>query len=576
MHHLTLIQSLERTAAVSPNKRAFRYLVDGDDDVEELSYSELLVQSRALAGEITRHAKPGDRVVLLFQSGLDSVVSLFACMFASVVAVPVPPPHPGRITAQADRLLRVVRDSSPVAIISSDALVDAIEQFAAVSWELAAPTWISASTQFGSVPYLPPPPVSDDLALLQYTSGSTSTPRGVMLTHGNFTANQIAICEISQATAQVEMLNWLPFYHDMGLVYYIHPIFLGISCTLMSPKHFVQRPLRWLRAISKYQANGCSAPNFALDRIADVLEKGVDEKFDLSSFRALVVGAEPVRNRTLDRFCCATAPFGFARQSLFPCYGLAESTVLATRSLIGEPVVAKYEPLSLESGKSPQQVGPESAEAIELVGNGNACSGHELIIVDQDGRILDDNQVGEIWLRGPSVGKGYWKRPDDSTNTFGATLANGEGPFLRTGDLGFLSDGELFVQGRIKDLIILLGRNIYAEDVEEIARSCTPDLGQGAAAFQADGEAGGLVVLLEARSRRFSESDAIERLIRQEIARRLEVEVAEVVILGPLSLPRTSSGKIQRKLARDAYMTGSLIASVGSPSKQPLPTEGAQ
>jgi acyl-CoA synthetase (AMP-forming)/AMP-acid ligase II len=555
----TLVHHLRAGARAHPDKIAFRFLADGEQDVAELTFGALHERALGLALYLRACTSPGDRVVLLFSAGLDSVISLYACLMAGVIAIPAAAPHPGRIRARAEQLARLVRDCHPAIVLTSSELVGAVGEFAAVSWELAAPRWIAVDSWAQPALDIILDPDPAHVALLQYTSGSTSAPRGVMLTHANLLANQVAIGEMTGPTQQSEMLSWLPFFHDMGLCFYLHPIYLGITCTLMSPSHFMQRPLRWLRAISCFGSTASSAPSFALDRVADQLAASADlGDLDLRSLRLLAVGAEPVRARTLDRFCAATEPLGFRREALFPGYGLAETTLLGTTGPSGAPTIRRFQNASLAPGRLVRVAGAEDTEAAILVGNGAASQGHELVIVDASGELAASGEVGEIWLHGPSVGQGYWGRPLETEALFGATRKGSPRRYLRTGDLGFDCDGELYVCGRLKDLIILLGRNIYPEDVEEIARTASPEVGEGAAAFQSSGESQALVLLVEAASRHWKQPQATLLVVREAVSRGLEIEVGTLALLPPLSLPRTNSGKVQRGLARSAYDAGEL------------------
>ena len=543
-----------------PDALAYRYLLDGDDETVEISYAELLRRSAGLARLLARHGRPGSRVVLLFSAGLDSVIALYACFLARMVAVPTPAPHLMRIEAQSKRLVGVVEDCDPAFVLTTSDLLAAHQSFAAVSWRLALPRWIAvddcdltADTPLGR-------PDLDDLAILQYTSGTTSSPRGVMLPHGAIMANQLVIGEVTGPTNQQHFLSWLPFYHDMGLSFYLQPVFRGDSCTLMSPAHFLQRPLRWLKAISRHGATGTAVPNFALDRVADQLAGASAPSFDLSSMRMVVVGAEPVRARTLDRFCAATAGMGFRREALFPCYGMAETTVMFSTGPVGAPTVHHYDLATLTPDKDVRAARPDERGATSLVGNGCPARGHQAIVVSSAGLVVEEGHVGEIWLKGPSLGLGYWNRPEASAASFGASTVDGRAEdCLRTGDLGFLRDGELFICGRAKDMLIVLGRNLYVADIAEQVRQASAHVGEGVVAFE-DETGAAIVILAEARHRHLDDGGAARDAIREQVARSFEVGVSDVVLLTPLGLPRTSSGKIQREQARQSWLAGTLPA----------------
>ncbi|MCB1032516.1 MAG: amino acid adenylation domain-containing protein, partial [Acidobacteria bacterium] len=408
----------------------------------------------------------------------------------------------------------------------------------------------------------PPPaamPQADDLAFLQYTSGSTATPKGVAVSHGSLLHNQEMIRRAFGHSERSSVVGWLPLFHDMGLIgNVLQPLYAGIPCVLMPPMAFLQRPIRWLRAISHYRATSSGGPNFAYEHCLRKLTPESLEGLDLSCWEAAFNGAEPVRAQTLERFAEALRPHGFRRQAFFPCYGLAEATLLVTgggRDRL--PVLARVRSSSLEA----RQV-EEEAGGLELVSSGPAWGDQEVAIVDPDTRLpCPPDRVGEIWVKGPSVALGYWNQPERTRQTFGARLADsGDGPFLRTGDLGFLRAGELFVTGRIKDLIILRGRNLYPQDIELAAQRSHEALRPGCgAAFSVEGSSGEqLVVVHEIDHRACSQTEVIAQAIRLAVAESFDVEVQAVVLLGAGRLPKTTSGKIQRSLCRKLFLADEL------------------
>ncbi len=415
-------------------------------------------------------------------------------------------------------------------------------------------------------------PAAEDLAFLQYTSGSTADPKGVRVTHGNLMHNEETIRRAFGLSEESVIVGWLPLYHDMGLIgNVLQPLYLGARCVLMSPVAFLKRPRRWLEAIDRYRGTTSGGPNFAYELCVHRVPPAEREGLDLASWTLAFNGAEPVRAETLDRFAKAFAPQGFEREAFFPCYGLAEATLFVTggdRST--PPAVETVDAAALERDWM-EPVAEDEASARRLVGSGHAWAEQRVAVVDtESGRELPDGRVGEIWLQGPSVAEGYWNRPEQTRSDFEARLETGEGPFLRTGDLGFLDRGELFVTGRLKDLVILRGRNLYPQDLELTAERSHEDLHPGnGAAFSVDVEGEERLVIvheLERRAIRRAQEDPepVFQAIRQAVAEVHEARVHEVVLIKTVSLPKTSSGKVQRRKCRRQYLDGELAVVVPS------------
>ncbi|HYG65651.1 MAG TPA: AMP-binding protein, partial [Thermoanaerobaculia bacterium] len=528
-------------------RRVFTFLADGEEPAEHLTYSGLDLRARAVGAELQRRGAAGDRVLLLFPPGLDFVAAFLGCLYAGAVAVPAYPPSPGRGTG---RLRGLLQDARPRLALTVSAALDRVERELA---EAAEPPVVHA------IDALPPevagdwrPPVVDPstLAFLQYTSGSTSTPKGVRITHGNLLANERAIQRAFGQSEESVVVGWLPLYHDMGLIgNVLQPIWCGGSCVLMSPLAFLQKPSRWLAAVSRFRATTSGGPDFAYALCVRKVPPAERAGLDLSSWRVAFNGAEPVRAATLDAFAEAFAPSGFRRRAFYPCYGLAEATLFVSG---GDPDV---QPVV----RTVQEAGPEGRP---LVGCGRVWPGERLAIVEpESGRLAPAGHEGEVWVAGPSVADGYWNRPEETERTFGARLETGEGPFLRTGDLGLLDTaGELFVTGRLKDLIVVRGRNLYPHDLERTAEESHQALRPGgAAAFSAemDGEER-LVVLVEVERRQEAEAGEAAEAVRSVLAREHEVTPWEVVPIRAGSLPKTSSGKVRRSASREEYLAGGL------------------
>jgi amino acid adenylation domain-containing protein len=566
----TLVDLLEIRAREHPEKVAFSLLVDDGSIGESWTYEELARRARSVAGLLHGHAEIGDRAVLIYPFGLDFVAAFLGCLYAGVVAVPAYPPRRNR---PSERLAAVVRDCLPRVALTTPELAAVLERSASglpPGVELLAPSYER------SLERAPRGIAAESLAFLQYTSGSTSSPKGVEVTHGQLMHNEEAIRQAFGQSEDSRIVGWLPLHHDMGLIgNVLQTIYVGGECLLLPPLSFLQRPLRWLEAVSRYRATTSGGPNFAyelcLRRLGDPAAAGLD----LSHWQVAFCGAEPVRAATLERFARAFASCGFRRTALYPCYGLAESTLFVTG---GEPGAgARIESLdaaALERGRAEPARDPRS---LNLVGCGRNRSAQRLKIVDATTlRELPAGQVGEIWLCGESVAGGYWRRPEESAQTFGARLDDGEGPYLRTGDLGFVTAGELFVTGRIKDLIIVRGRNLYPQDLElTVEASSAAIRSGGVAAFSV--ESGGeerIVVVCDVRRGGEFDADEVGTIVRSALAAEHEVSILEVVFVPIGTVPKTTSGKVQRRACRQAYLEGSLPVLARSGESAPRDQEG--
>ncbi len=562
----TWIKVLQARAAESPTVRAYTFLAEGEEESESLTYAELESRARALAACLQGAGAAGERALLLYSPGLDFIAGFLGCLYAGCVAVPAYPPRSARTLP---RLRAIAKDAGPAVVLTTSDLLSGVETLGGRLPELSGVQWLATDTldvERLAGEWREPEVNGDTLAFLQYTSGSTALPKGVMVTHGNLLHNEEMIQAAFRQSERSVIAGWLPLYHDMGLIgNVLQPLYAGAPCVLMSPVAFLQRPLRWLRAISRYRATTSGGPNFAYDLCVKRIPPAERHGLDLSCWEVAFNGAEPVRADTLERFAEAFAPFGFRRKVFYPCYGLAEATLFVSGGRVEEPpVVAGFRPGDLERDR----VAPADSldpSARSLVGNGTAWDGQEIVIADPEtGLRCPPDQVGEIWVAGPSIAGGYWGRPEESERTFQARLADdpGAGPFLRTGDLGFLSNGELFVAGRLKDLIILRGRNLYPQDLELTAERSHAALRPGCgAAFSADvaGEER-LVIVFELERRRESEAGPAADAIRRAVAEEHEAQVHEVVLVRMGSVPKTSSGKIQRHACRAAWLDGRVEA----------------
>ena len=548
---------------------AYVFLKDGQAEESALTFSTLDAEARAMAAFLQDRLEAGDRVLLLFPSGRHFVVAFFGCMYAGMIAVPVSLPR----RQQGLEKLCAIGDNCAARLILTDHQslaglmphlnesprlrgipIQAIDELLGPAAQQLAASW--------------QPPQSDrsSIAFLQYTSGSTGTPKGIAITHGNLLANQQMIKEAFAHGPDTIHLTWLPVHHDMGLVgNVLQSAYLGTPCVVMQPMAFMQQPVRWLQAISKYQATTSGGPNFAYELCVRAVKPEQAAELDLRSWRVAFNGAEPVRAETLERFSEKFRVAGFSRKAFFPCYGMAEATVFVT----GEPAGQGFRvrDVSADAIEKNTVISPGLTESkLTLVGCGVSWGDQQMLIVDPDTKLrCSDGAVGEIWVKGAHVARGYWNLHKTTEEHFKACLADsGEGPFLQTGDLGFIEDGQLFVTGRRKELIIIKGRNLYPHDIEDaIAASHAVFDGCNGAAFSLDinGEEK-LVVAHEIARRRLDTACAREILqcAREAVAQNFDVQLHDLVLLKPRAIPRTTSGKIQRNLCRMLYRQGGLPA----------------
>ncbi len=566
----TLVDLVRLRAERDGDRVAYHFLVDGEVDgpIASLTYAEVERRARAIAASLQAAGGAGERAVLLYPPGLDFVAGFFGALFAGVIAVPVHPPdlaHPGRSLA---RLTAIARDAGARFVLTVAAFRDMAGSLAALAPELASLRWIATDALDDGAAWRAPDLDAADTALLQYTSGSTGAPRGVVVSHHNLLVNSAAIHRLARHDPASVYVCWVPSYHDMGLIGGIlQPIYGGLLGVLLSPAAFLQRPARWLRAITRFRGTTSPFPNFALDLCVRKILPVEREGLDLRSWRLACNGAEPVRAESLARFSEAFGPYGFAPEAHYPAYGLAEATLIVTGGQLGRrPVTLHVDAGALR--RDQVRLTDPAGHGKALVGCGEPLPGHELAIVDpRTSARLGEAQIGEVWLRGPSVTGGYWNLPDETRATFGAELsppsAGEAATFLRTGDLGFVHGGQLFVTGRLKDLVIVRGRNHYPQDLERTVERAHPAVRPGGvAAFGLDGDGEeGVGVALEVDARRGGgDVAAVVAVVRAAVAREHELALAAVALLAPGALPKTSSGKLQRRACRDAYLRGNLGA----------------
>ena len=549
----SLLELSRRRAESQPEELAYTFLADGETGEERLTYAGLDARARAIGGLLQELGARGERVLLLYPPGLDYVTAFVGCVYAGAIAVPAYPPDPMRLGRTLPRLEALISDARARFALTNEFIRSMADGLAEQFPGLAGLKWVAtdAVPADAASAWKDPGLTRESLAFLQYTSGSTGTPRGVMLSHGNLLHNSTAIQRGFESSAGSVGVIWLPPYHDMGLIGgVLQPLFAGFPVVLLSPLDFLKRPARWLEAISRHRGTISGGPNFAYDLCVRKTTPEQRAALDLSSWSVAFNGAEPVRAETLERFAEAFAVSGFRREAFYPCYGLAEGTLIVTGGRKSEPPVVR----------DWQQEGARGVR--QLVGCGAGVLDQELLIADPETLApVPEGQLGEIWVRGGSVAQGYWDRPEQSEQTFRARRSDtGEGPWLRTGDLGFLSGGELFVAGRIKDLIIIRGRNLYPQDLEQTAEASHPALRPGCSAafsLELDGQEQLVLVHEVDRAKLPEPAEAVEA-IRRTVAEQHEVAPGRVVLVPAGHIPKTSSGKIQRSTCRAMYLAGEL------------------
>lgn len=540
------------------------YFTDGEpsspDQDKCITYGELDAAARNVGAYLQKLGAQGQRVLLLYPPVLEFVIGFFGCLYAGATAVPAFPPRRNR---KGQRIHGIARDCQSHLALTNEHIRQQIEADANwVEWESVTIIATDAMAQDFSSQWKPPALIDDDLAVLQYTSGSTGQPKGVMLTHSNLVRNTELIAVAFETGQDCVGISWLPTYHDMGLVGgVLMPVFVGRPLVLMSPMSFLQQPIRWLRTISKYRGTVSGAPNFAYQLCVDKITDQELAGLDLSSWCTAFNGAEPVRATTLRQFSERFEKVGFRHKSLLPCYGMAETTLIVTGGpYTTRPVITTFDSRELEANRvAPCSEDDPNARA--LVGCGQILPGECVLVVEPESRqLVEENQIGEIWIESPSVGKGYWEKEEINAEIFGAVTADGEGPFLRTGDLGFVYDGQLYVAGRLKDMIIVRGVNRYPQDIELTVEQAHDSMQSGVIAAFADnsGDRERLIIAAEVARREDIDFDKVLMAIRRDVTQQHELPPEAVLLVRFGTLPRTSSGKIQRHACYHEYLRGSL------------------
>ncbi|WP_019634573.1 fatty acyl-AMP ligase [Actinomadura atramentaria] len=569
-----LVQRLARWAQQYPDDRAYTYM-DYSEDVDgvavDMTWAELDRRARALAATLRQHTDAGQRAAILAPQTLDYIVGFLGCMYARVIAVPLFSPD---LPGHADRLLAVYTDSEPEVILTITSALPHVETFFNSNPVPRPKQIITVDTIDTSLTWEDESISPDDLAYLQYTSGSTRAPAGVMLTHGNLAANTEQCWGVFDGIPRVSTgVNWLPLFHDMGLVTAVGlPIAYASPAVLMDPVAFIMRPIRWLELLSKQGHAFTCAPNFAYEYLATKVTEEEKAGLDLSGVQVFMNGAETIREESLDRYLEAYRPYGLRPEVQVPAYGLAEATVyVASSSRYELPTVRAFDRDALNRGVL-EPCAKDAERATVLVGCGQPYGQLVAIVDPETGVRREDGHVGEIWIHGPNVTAGYWNRPEETAAVFGQQITGNvgdfpEGPWVRSGDLGVWYEGELWITGRIKDLVIVDGRNHYPQDIEYTAFHAHEGVRRGyAAAFSVDdGETERLVVVAE-RNRRVPikrlDLGAVTDAVRGAVQQHHDVRVHELVLIEPGGLPRTSSGKVSHTACRKAYLEGALPVTV--------------
>ncbi len=580
-----LVEVLRDNAERAPDATAFRFLPPGHapgERGEALSRAELDLRARTIAAELRRAGGEHPRVLLALPPGPDFLAGFAGCLYAGAVAVPCSPELSGNA---AGRFVAVAADAEVTVVLTTDALAPALRD----RWDPAtAPpvTWLTvgAPDEDHARRWVPPRIADGDPALLQYTSGSTGRPKGVAVSVGNLAAQIANFRALTGLPPGGNVVCWMSPLHALGLGQLLLAQLVGGEAVLMTPEDFVADPFRWLAAISATPGPVFSGgPNFAYEQCVKSIGEDLRAGLDLSGWAVALIGGERVQEATLDRFARAFGPAGFRRSALFPAYGLTETMQIVVGKRAPGPLGVVVDTAALERGRG-EPVPPGTAvRTQELVGCGPAGPFGRVLVVDPASRTeCAAGRVGEVWVSGPVVCQGYWNRPAETAETFGGTLANGDGPFLRTGDLAFFHGTDLVLCGRMKELIIISGRNLHPQDVEEAVRRVEPALAtRPGAAFSVDSPDGERLVVVQAVAPGDTTDgpDALAERIRLGVTSAHGVDVHDVVLVEPAAIARTQSGKVRRRGTRDSYLDGSLVpvgrSTAAAPAAAPDGTRSA-
>jgi acyl-CoA synthetase (AMP-forming)/AMP-acid ligase II len=568
----TVVEALRLHALNQPNASAFTFL-ESDSQKRTLTFTELDARARSLATAILGHAEPGDRALLTFKPGLEFIAAFFGCLYAGIVAVPAYVPKRNR---NAERVISIARDSKPRLLLCSSDVRQSIVEMLAFDLEDVRVIAINTCETLAERQLDLPAVQQEKIALLQYTSGSTASPKGVVITHASLWANELSIRKAFEHSSQSVVCGWLPTFHDMGLIgIVLQPLILGVHSILMSPASFLEKPVRWLRAISDYGVTTSGAPNFGYEHCVKLVKDSECDELDLSSWKVAFNGAEPVRIRTIESFVRRFERYGFSQTAFFPCYGLAEATLFVSGGPVGRGPRHELIDVTRTTDRNCSSELDENTGTRLVISCGRVASSLDAAIVSpDDGQELPEGSIGEIWVAGDGIADGYWNNGDQTDRIFHAALAGRKSRFVRTGDLGFMRNGELFVTGRLSDLIKLRGQNFHPHDIELVVEQTLGwPLPNTVAAFSIEAQdRTQLAVIVEAtrtivaicRDKVFDRDESAHSLassvmrVRAAVSDTFGIRVDIFGFVTPGKFPRTSSGKVQRNLCKLSYLSGDL------------------
>jgi acyl-CoA synthetase (AMP-forming)/AMP-acid ligase II/acyl carrier protein len=555
--HRTIAGILRYRSSRQPNQIAYRFLADDGVGCAEITYRELDEGAKRVAGWIQSRNTSGNPVPLIFSAGLDFIQAFCGGLYAETCVVPLSLPS---IAEGSGRTLAALSEVSPSVVLVANKVRERLSrELADHSGRLAFELVPFEEIAETDLPWREPRFDADSLALLQFTSGSIASPKGVKISHGNLLHNIGLMSAASRASADSIGVSWLPHFHDMGLIGGIlMPLCIGFPVTLMSPSSFVRRPIRWLETISKTRATISGAPNFGYEHCLREIGSEDLQSIDLSSWSTAFSGAEPIRPETIARFCARFGEAGFRKEALFPCYGLAEATLMVSGQHWSDASEQKFSRASLQGGTA--RAVEDDSDCTALVSSGPVLQGHRVLIVDPRTKsVCGAGGVGEVWIDSDSVGQGYWNRPDESIEAFRAQPNGSDGGrFLRTGDLGFLWHGQLFITGRQKDLLIIRGANFYPQDIERALEAAVPTLRAGfGAAFTVEGDREEKLVIVYELDKARGPNAEFDSIVAT-LARQFGLQVHAIALIKRNRIPRTTSGKIKRRKCRSDFIGGSL------------------
>lgn len=559
----TLVDILQLRGRTQGPRVGFSWLSSNGKVAGQRTYGELDISARAIAATLQARSKPGDRALLLYEGGLPFVSAFFGCLYAKTIAVPAYPPNPFRLQRSLERLMGIVRDARPTMILTTKAIItlrdsmgiDLGEEFASVEWIATDAVDDQLSDQWSETKT-----AASDIAMLQYTSGSTGAPKGVMVSHGNLLYNEEMIHQSFETHPGSVVVGWLPLFHDMGLIgNVLQPVYTGFHSVLMSPLDFLQHPGRWLRALSEFEATIGGGPNFAYELCLRKIGDDEVAGLNLANWNVAFNGAEPIFGDTLDRFAARFERCGFSRRAFYPCYGLAEATLILTGSGKNtEPVVLDVQAEALGHGRA---VPASDGDTVRMVGSGRQLFAQDFTIVDPDtGKLCGEGQVGEIWAAGPAIAGGYYGNETATVASFGVQTTGSDPTstsYLRTGDLAFVWKDDLFVTGRIKDLMIIRGRNYYPHEVERTIAASSKSLRAGSTACFTVRHEGQFEPVAVQELAKGADPDAHREIfasIREAVVREHGLRLHDVLLIPTGTIPKTSSGKLRRRKSMNIYL----------------------